>query len=145
MRPVRGRSKEPAPLRVKEVRLQERRYAVCLNQEERIRDAAARQAFVQTLRRKLKGSDKALAEARFDGKWVLRTNVEFSTPKVPLKYKLMRIVEDSIRSIKSVLHTLPIHHKAGSARATFSALFWGCCCARSLRLIFDSGIIEVPC
>ncbi len=33
----------------------------------------------------------------------------------------MRIVEDSIRSIKSVLHTLPIHHKADSARLIFDS------------------------
>ena len=50
-------------------------------------------------------------EARYDGKWVLRTNTELDSPDVALQYKQLWMVESYIRSCKSLLHTRPIYHK----------------------------------
>jgi transposase len=55
--------------------------------------------------------DKIKEEARFDGKWVLRTNTELSASDVALKYKQLWTVEDIFRSMKSLLATRPIYHK----------------------------------
>jgi len=48
--PERKRSKDPSPLKVKEVTIEGRRYIVCLNEEQRRKDAADRQAIVEHLR-----------------------------------------------------------------------------------------------
>lgn len=129
-------SKDPSPLKVKEVDVGGRRYIVCLNDDQAKKDAADRQAILEGLRQKLAQGDKALvgnkgyrkyltgggagfaideekvkSEARFDGKWVLRTNTSLSTPEVALKYKELWQVEDIFRSMKSILETRPIYHK----------------------------------
>jgi Transposase DDE domain len=58
--PQRRGPKDPAPLKVKEVRVNERRYVVCLNEEERRKDAHERQAIVAHLRQQLRRGDKSL-------------------------------------------------------------------------------------
>jgi hypothetical protein len=94
--PERQSSKDPAPLKVKEVWVEKRRYVVCLNEEERRKDAHDREAIVAHLREQLRQGDKSLvgnkgyrrylkvegeshfqideeqvkAEARYDGLWV---------------------------------------------------------------------------
>ena len=94
--------RRPAPLKVKEVRVEGRRYIVCLNDDEARKDAADREAIVASLREKLRTGEKSLVgnkgyrrylnstgadhfqvdeakieeEARYDGKWVLRTNTD---------------------------------------------------------------------
>ena len=50
-------------------------------------------------------------EARYDGKWVLRTSLGLSAEDVALKYKQLWMVEEMFRSIKSLLDTRPIYHK----------------------------------
>src|SRR6266436_7247465 len=98
--PERRNAKDPAPLKVKEVWVQERRYIVCLNEEERRKDAHDREAIVAHLKEQLRSGDKSLvgnkgyrrylrvegsghfvidekqvkAEERYDGIWVLRTD-----------------------------------------------------------------------
>ncbi len=135
--PKRPESDAPAPLDVKEVCVQERRYIVCRNQDEARKDAADREAIVASLREKLKAGEKALIgnkgyrrylcstgpdhfqideakiveEARYDGKWVLRTNNELDATEVALQYKRLWMVEAYIRSCKSLLLTRPIYHK----------------------------------
>ncbi len=129
-------SKDPSPLKVKEVDVEGRRYIVCLNDDQVKKDAADRQAILEGLRQKLAQGDKALVgnqgyrkyltgggagfaideqkvkfEARFDGKWVLRTNTGLPTAEVALKYKELWQVEDIFRSMKSILDTRPIYHK----------------------------------
>jgi len=128
--------KDPAPLKVKEVQVEGRRYVVCLNQDQAKKDAADRQAIVAALREQLKRGDKSLvgnkgyrkylktqgphfvideqrleAEARFDGKWVLRTNTDLDVEEVALKYKQLWMVEQVFRSTRSLLDTRPIFHK----------------------------------
>ena len=51
------------------------------------------------------------AEARYDGKWVLRTDTDLEAAAVALRYKELWRVERLFRTIKSVLATRPIYHK----------------------------------
>ncbi|OYV74671.1 MAG: transposase [Deltaproteobacteria bacterium 21-66-5] len=130
------RAKDPSPLKVKEVWVENRRYVVCLNEEQARKDAHDRQAILSALDQALRRGDKSLvgnkgyrrylkasgprfeidlakaeAEARTDGKWVLRTNTDLKAEEVALKYKQLWRVEDLFRSVKSVLATRPIYHK----------------------------------
>jgi transposase len=135
--PERSNAKDPAPLKVKEVWVKERRYIVCLNEEERRKDAHDREAIVAHLKEQLRSGDKSLvgnkgyrrylkvegsghfvidekqvkAEERYDGIWVLRTNTVYNTETVAHVYKALWTVEDIIRTSKSILETRPIYHK----------------------------------
>ena len=129
-------SKDPSPLKVKEVWVEERRYIVCLNEDQRSKEATEREAILSALSERLKRGDKSLIgnkgyrrylktqgarftideqkileEARYDGKWVLRTNTELAAAEVALKYKQLWMVEEIFRSAKSLLETRPIFHK----------------------------------
>lgn len=55
--------------------------------------------------------EKIEAEARYDGKWVLSTNLDLSARDIALKYKQLWTVEAMFRSMKSLLETRPIFHK----------------------------------
>jgi hypothetical protein len=135
--PERQRSKDPSPLKVKEVNIGERRYIVCLNEEQRRKDEADRKAIVEALRQQLKRGDKDLIgnkgyrkylqvtqgehftideekikdEARYDGKWVLQTNLADEPEMIALAYKELWMVETMFRTMKSILETRPIYHK----------------------------------
>ncbi len=133
--PERKNSKDPSPLKVKQVNISGRRYIVCHNEEQARKDRADRDAILSSLRNKLKqgakslvgnkgyrkylkGSsmlcvdeDKVKAESRYDGKWVLRTNTNLPAEEVALKYKQLLMVEDIFRNMKSLLETRPIYHK----------------------------------
>jgi transposase len=50
-------------------------------------------------------------EARYDGKWVLKTNTTLTAEQTALKYKELWQVEQVFRDMKSVLDTRPIFHK----------------------------------
>ena len=54
---------------------------------------------------------KIAEDARYDGKWVLRTNTELDSAEVALQYKRLWTVEHWFRSCKSLLQTRPIYHK----------------------------------
>jgi transposase len=54
---------------------------------------------------------KIAAEARYDGKWVLRTNTELAAAEVALQFKRLWMVEHWFRSCKSLLETRPIYHR----------------------------------
>jgi Transposase DDE domain len=139
-RVVHGRrqhGKDPAPLKVKEVWVQNRRYVVCVNEEEVASDRARRQEIVASLREQLRRGDKSLVgnkgyrrylkvegeshfvvddaklaeEARYDGTWVLRTNTELATAEVALQFKKLWMVEQWFRRCKSLLETRPIYHQ----------------------------------
>jgi len=135
--PERQRSKDPSPLKVKEVNIGDRRYIVCLNEEQRRKDEADRKAIVEALRQQLKRGDKDLIgnkgyrkyvrvtegehftideekiqdEARYDGKWVLQTNLADEPEMIALAYKELWMVETMFRTMKSILETRPIYHK----------------------------------
>ena len=135
--PERSKAKDPAPLKVKEVWVEERRYVVCLNEEERRKDAHDREAIVAHLKEQLRNGDKSLvgnkgyrrylkvegsghfvinakqvkAEERYDGVWVLRTNTDYNAETVAHVYKALWTVEDIFHTTKSILETRPIYHK----------------------------------
>ena len=128
---------DPAPLKVKEVGVGDRRYIVCYNEEQAEKDRADREAIVAALAERLKRGDKSLVgnkgyrrylktagrehfvidedkvetEASFDGKWVLQTDTAMSPEDVALKYKELWMVEAAFRNIKSVLRTRPVYHR----------------------------------
>jgi hypothetical protein len=129
-------SRDHSPLSVKEVLVDDRRYIVCLNEWQAKKDAADWNAIIESLKEKLASDPKSLVsnkgfrkylnidrqtvslneqkiekEARFDGKWVLRTNTDFPARQVALKYKELWRVEQVFRDMKSVLDTRPIFHQ----------------------------------
>jgi transposase len=129
-------AKDPSPLKVKEVIVDGNRYIVCLNEKQARKDAADRQAIIASLQEKLKTNPKSLVgnkgyrkylklekdtvsvnqakieeEARYDGKWVLKTNTTLTAEQAALKYKELWQVEQVFRDMKSVLDTRPIFHQ----------------------------------
>jgi len=129
-------SKDPAPLMVKEVSLDGKRYIVCFNPKQARKDAQDRQAIINSLSEKIKTNHKGLIgnrgyrkylkidrnsvsidqakieyESRFDGKWVLITNADLSADQVALKYKELWQVEHVFRDVKSVLENRPVYHQ----------------------------------
>jgi transposase len=133
----RHKSTDPAPLKVKDVQIDDRRYVVCVNPEEVASDQAQRAAIVASLQEQLRRGDKSLVgnkgyrrylkiegeghftideaklaeEARYDGTWVLRTNTDLPAAQVALQYKKLWMVEHWFRSCKSLLETRPIYHQ----------------------------------
>jgi hypothetical protein len=58
--PERKGAKDPAPLKLIEVKVQDRRYVVCLNEEERRKDARDRRGILASLAEQLRHGDKSL-------------------------------------------------------------------------------------
>ena len=135
--PPRQTSKDPSPLKVKEVHVGDHRYIVCHNQEQAAKDRHDRKAILAKLEEQLKRGPKSLvgnkgyrkylrqtkqdvfvidqqkvkSESRFDGKWVLQTDLcEMSAEDVALKYKQLWMVEEMFRTAKTLLETRPIYH-----------------------------------
>ena len=129
-------SKDPAPLKVKEVLHNEKRYIVCMNTRQARKDAADREAIIASLEEQLKKGPKSLvgnkgyrkylkiekdsasidmdkvkSDSRFDGKWVLTTNTDLPSEKIALKYKELWQVERVFRDVKTMLHTRPVYHQ----------------------------------
>ena len=131
-----GKSK-PLVLKVKEVKVSGKRYIICYDSEQARKDALDREAIVASLKKKLKAGDKSLVgnkgyrkylktnkdevfeidseklkeEELFDGKWVLRTNTDYSAEEVAIQYKQLWMVEQAFRTVKGVLETRPIYHR----------------------------------
>ena len=128
--------RQDTELEAKAVILGGRRYIVCRNRAEAIKDAADREAIVANLRQALGRGDKALVgnsgyrrflkapevgfaidelrvaeDARFDGIFVLRTNTTLDPLQAMLRYRELQGVEQLFRSAKSLLATRPIFHK----------------------------------
>ena len=56
--------------------------------------------------------EKVKWEERFDGKWVLQTDLEnLSAEQTALQYKQLWMVEEMFRTVKTLLETRPIFHK----------------------------------
>ena len=131
-----SKKKEQSVLEVKEVEIEGGRYIITHNPEQAKKDAADREAIVESLKERMKQGDKALIgnkgyrkyvktsgggftldeekikeEAFFDGKWVLRTNTGLPSAEIALKYKELWMVEHIFRSVKSILETRPIYHR----------------------------------
>jgi transposase len=129
--------KDPTPLLVKEKTIGGKRYIICENPEEKKTDRETREKIIASLRNALHKGDTALvgnkgyrrylsvegqshfvidekkiqADARFDGKWVLTTDLDLPMADIALKYKQLILVEMIFRDMKSVLDTRPVFHK----------------------------------
>ena len=129
-------SKAPSPLKVKEVMHNDTRYIVCLNPRQARKDKTDRDMIVESLKDRIKSGaktmignkgyrkylqvtkgtikindSKVMEEERYDGKWVLTTNLDMPADKIALKYKELWMVEHIFRDVKSILETRPIYHK----------------------------------
>lgn len=134
--PKSDQAKAASPLKVKEVWVEDRRYVVCLNEDQAAKDRHDREAIVAALTDALGHGDKKLignrgyrkyvktrgerfqidtdkieAEARYDGKWVLTSNTALSAKELALKYKQLWQVEAIFRTMKSQLATRPVFHQ----------------------------------
>ncbi len=124
-------------LGVKEVMVTGKRYIVCRNLHEQVKDASAREAIVAKLEATLKqhGPKSVIgnkgfarfvsvakgsvrinlraveADARLDGKFVLATNTDLPADEVALAYKSLWRVERAFRETKSTLEVRPIYHQ----------------------------------
>lgn len=167
--PERVRSKDPAPLKVKDLEVEGRRYVVCLNEEEKRKDAHDRAAILDSLQKALQAGDKSLVgnkgfrrflqtqgrghfaidekqvreDAKYDGLFVLRTDTDHDAETVAHVYKTLWMVEDSFRTAKSILDTRPIYHKCDETiRGHVFCSFLALCLKRELELRLDAKGLE---
>jgi hypothetical protein len=136
-------SKNPSPLKVKEVLLNNKRYIVCPNPKQAWKETRDLQAIIDSLEEKIKTNPKSLIgnigyrkylkikkdrvslkqdkiqrESRFDGKWVLITNKNFLAEQGALKYKELWQLEQVFRDVKSVLEIRPLYHQIKRMRTS---------------------------
>ena len=167
--PERTRTKDPAPLKVKDLEVEGRRYVVCLNEEEKRKDAHDRAAILESLGKALKGGDKSLVgnkgfrrflksggrgrfavdeeqvrrDAKYDGIFVLRTDTDHDAETVACIYKTLWMVEDTFRTAKSILDTRPIYHKCDATiRGHVFCSFLALCLKRELELRLEEKKLE---
>ena len=132
-----GRYRAVGPrLKVKEVRVGDRRYVVCFNPEEAAKDRHDREAILDKLESKLQSGglkrliqnrgykrflkvsrgaatidrEKVKQDARYDGKYVLRTTTDLPAEEVALAYKQLTWIERLWRELKDVLRLRPVFH-----------------------------------
>lgn len=167
--PERVRSKDPAPLKVKDLEVEGRRYVVCLNEEEKRKDAHDRAAILESLQKALQGGDKSLVgnkgfrrflqtqgrghfaidekqvreDAKYDGIFVLRTDTDHDAETVAQVYKTLWMVEDTFRTAKSILDTRPIYHKCDETiRGHVFCSFLALCLKRELEIRLEAKGLE---
>jgi len=122
---------------VKEVKVAEEgdRYILCYNPFRAEEDRVAREAIVAQLEERLSSGNvrgllkgaarryvrtegekveldrrKVAEDARYDGKWILRTNTDLPPEEVALAYKGLWQVEEAFRTLKTPLELRPIYH-----------------------------------
>jgi transposase len=139
---------------------------VCHNSEAEERDRKRREEIIQRAREELKKGAKAFVvprglrrfvelvggelvlkeaairdEARYDGKWVLRTNTDLPVDRVALAYKSLWQIEQAFRELKSGLEIRPVFlrtedHVRGHIMVCFLALVME---ATLRRLLVQTG------
>ncbi|MDI6773620.1 MAG: IS1634 family transposase [bacterium] len=156
-------------LEVKEVRVGDRRYVVCYNPEEAEKDRHDRAAILEKIEKKLRsGGVKALLsnrgykrflkvqqeaaaidrqqvakDARYDGKFVLRTTTQLPAAAVAEAYKQLTSIERLWREMKDVLEVRPNYHwqkrdhVKGHIFTVYLALYLSALLRRKLR---EAGI-----
>jgi len=154
-------------LEAKEVWVNGHRYVVCHNAEAEKRDRKRREEIIERAREdlsqkgvkafimprglrrfvELKGGELSLREkvirneARYDGKWVVRTNSPLPTDEVALAYKSLWQIEQAFRELKSGLEIRPVYlrleeHVRGHILVCFLALVLE---ATLRRLLAETG------
>ncbi len=155
-------------LRVKEVWANGHRYVLSHNLEEEEWDRNSREEIIQRVRRdlekkgpqafvmprglrrflELRGGELVLKdaairdEARYDGKWVLRSNTNLPAADVALAYKGLWQIEHAFRELKSGLQIRPVflhteNHVRGHILVCFLALVME---AALQRLLQEQGL-----
>lgn len=155
-------------LQVKEVHVENRRYVICYNPEEAEKDRQDRVAILAKLKEKLAGggvkklinnrgyrrflkvkggsgeidSERVQEEARYDGKYVLRTTTKLAAAEVAQAYKQLTWIERLWRELKDVMRLRPIYHwiKRENVRGHIFACFLSLYLAALLRKkLSDAG------
>jgi transposase len=157
-------------LELKEVKIGDHRYVVCLNPDEEVRDRLTREEIIEHTRQELRskgpkafimprgirryveltGGELKIKEnvikedARYDGKWVLRTNTELPAEEVALAYKSLWQIERTFRELKSGLEVNPVYlrtedHVRGHIVVCFLALVLEAALIRRLKRNAVSG------
>ena len=133
----RQKSSDPAPLKVKDVFVDGSRYVVCLNEEESRKDKYTRENILSALESTLNRGDKSLIgnrgykrfiktgkdtftidyekakdDEKYDGKFILKTDLDIGADKVAYQYKQLLQVESMFRATKSLLRTRPVYHQS---------------------------------
>ena len=153
-----------SPLKVKEVLVDGRRYVVCVNEDQAKKDALDRAAIIAALEEKLKQGDKSLvgnkgfrkylastgsgfaidhekakAESRFDGKWVLRNQHQPSSCPAGAEVQAaldggadLPIRQDPAQHSAGV-PPVPTGRSEGTCSARFSLLSYAGLCKSVLR------------
>ena len=151
-------------MKVKEVKLNGERYIICLNPEEAQRDRTMRENIIEKLAEKLRtggvknliknsqyrrylkiekkagliDSEKIKGEARYDGKYVLRTNTDLTSDETAKAYKMLWRVERAFREMKSVLDIRPMYHwNEQRVRGHIMMRFLAFVCEMALRKLVD--------
>ncbi|MDQ7822531.1 MAG: IS1634 family transposase [Candidatus Eremiobacteraeota bacterium] len=158
-------------LRVKEVSYRHQRYVLCYNPQEAERDKKKREAILDDLREKLAGGEarslignkgyraylsverealhidelKVQREARYDGKYVLRTNTDLPKEKVALTYKGLQDVEALFRDLKDILEARPFfHRKEDMVKAHLFSCFLALQLMVELKKRLESESVSIP-
>lgn len=132
-----GRYQEVNPkLQVKEVWVEKRRYVICYNPQEAQKDQHDREAILLKVQEKIKGGGvknlinnrgyrrflrakggvveidmaKVKVDARYDGKYVLRTTTQLPSEEVAGAYKELTWIERLWRELKDVVEVRPVFH-----------------------------------
>jgi Transposase DDE domain len=160
-------------LDVKEVWVGRQRYIVCRNQQEVERDRQQRESMLRKLEETIatgqvkslvgnkgyrtflridSGSvslnrDRIQEDARYDGKFVLRTSTEMPSAEVATAYKSLWELEALNRTFKDVIETRPVyHHITRRVKAhvfgSFLALLLGTTLRKRLHDRFESEARE---
>jgi len=135
------RQKGETELAIRDITVAGRRYILCRNEEEARKDAETRAKLIDSLQRQLAQGGKRLvgnkgyrrfltapkskafaidpakvaADVRFDGIFVLRTNMKLSALAVVLRYRNLLAVEQSFLAAKAMLATRPVFHRTDAA------------------------------
>ena len=122
-------------LKVKEVFFEKERYLICSNPQEVVKDREDREAIIANLQHKIKTGSlskvltgdakrfchidvekvlinqaKVRNEARYDGKYVLRTSTELSSDTVARAYKNLWMIEHAFQDLKNIFKIRPVFH-----------------------------------
>ena len=153
-------------LKVKNVVVEGNRYVICYNPEEARRDAEAREEIINGLKKKIaqqgvKGlvgnrgyarylkvnndmveiNEEVIAEeARYDGKYILKTNTDLPAEEVALAYKQLWKVERAFRECKSNLEIRPMYHWT---EARIRGHIMICFIAFYLEMLFQKRLKEI--
>jgi len=148
-------------LHVKETSIDGKRYVLCYNPDEAKRQKQTREHVVEKLKRQIRTGVKSLVknrqyrkflliedterigideraverEAKYDGKWILKTNTAMPAEEVAMAYKSLWQVERAFREMKSSLEVRPVYHwSERRVRGHIMVCF--------LALVLESGLLR---